>query len=132
MIVKREKEIVIVIFLKFVDEEEKKKKISSFLVVVVSLIIIEKYKIIIIEYIYTTTNTQILHTDTRLFFSLEVGRSRLLQNQTPSIIKPIYRLNRFGNFAIGDDGETQKEREKEYSYSNGLFYLKRVVKNNCV
>ena len=131
MIVKREKEIVIVIFLKFVDEEEKKKKISSFLVVV-SLIIIEKYKIII-EYIYTTTNTQILlHTDTRLFFSLEVGRSRLLQNQTPSIIKPIYRLNRFGNFAIGDDGETQKEREKEYSYSNGLFYLKRVVKNNCV
>ena len=131
MIVKREKEIVIVIFLKFVDEEEKKKKISSFLVVVVSLIIIEKYKIII-EYIYTTTNTQILHTDTRLFFSLEVGRSRLLQNQTPSIIKPIYRLNRFGNFAIGDDGETQKEREKEYSYSNGLFYLKRVVKNNCV
>ena len=87
MIVKREKEIVIVIFLKFVDEEEKKKKISSFLVVVVSLIIIEKYKIII-EYIYTTTNTQILlHTDTRLFFSLEVGRSRLLQNQTPSIIR---------------------------------------------
>ena len=48
MIVKREKEIVIVIFLKFVDEE---KKISSFLVVV-SLIIIEKYKIII-EYTYT-------------------------------------------------------------------------------
>ena len=128
MIVKREKEIVIVIFLKFVDEE-KKRKISSFFLVVVILIIIEKYKI---EYIYTTTNTQILHTDTRLFFSLEVGRSRLLQNQTPSIIKPIYRLNRFGNFAIGDDGETQKEREKEFSYSNGLFYLKRVVKNNCV
>ena len=50
MIVKREKEIVIVIFLKFVDEE-KKRKISSFLVVV-SLIIIEKYKIII-EYTYT-------------------------------------------------------------------------------